>query len=151
MAKKTYTPESFESANKYKYTRMFNDMLTSEVFLSLSKNQRTLYLYMKMQYNGKENPKYIGESNKSFYFNKHLWKDKYKLYTNTRQFQRDRDELIKKGFIICEYKGSIQRKKDIYSFSDKWKKYGTDMFSLTNNEKTTSMLHNEQRGSNEKK
>lgn len=56
----------------------------------LSSGELRLYAYMKH---------YCGDS-LYFEFSKKVWKSNgYKIYTNQNQFYKDRDALIKKGYI----------------------------------------------------
>ncbi len=54
--------------------------------------------------------------------NKSKWKDLYHLYTNESQFYKDRDLLVKYGFIEIIENGKNTRTKSIYMLSDKWRK-----------------------------
>ena len=58
-----------------------------------------------------------------FYFNRELWMDRYKLYTKWQQFNRDREALIKHGFIKVIEEGYNTRTKSKYKFSDEWKQW----------------------------
>lgn len=131
--------------NDSKFTRIHEDLLESEAFLSLTKSQKLLYIYMKrLYYNGSDKSHPNGDR-EQFYFNRALYRDKYKLYTNDESFRKDRDALIEKGFIICVEDGSNTRSKSIYKFSDMWQNYGTKFFQISPANKTLSMLHKERR------
>ena len=116
-----YTPKKFET-NEYNNVLSANiylDMLTSPAWIDTPKNARLLYIYAKAQFWGvKEHPQ---NRQDYFYLNKSLVVDIYKLYTNTSQFRKDINELIKHGFIELVENGKFTRTKNIYKYSDKWK------------------------------
>lgn len=144
MAKRSkYKPKDFESskAGSDCSANIYKSMIESEAFKSLTKNQRLLYVYMKMQYYGVATNKHPKQNQEMFYFNKHLWCDKYGLYKNANSFEKDRDSLIEKGFIKCVENGNNTRTKSVYQFSSKWRLYGSNAFYLYNDEMTTSLLH----------
>ena len=93
-------------------------MMQSKAWGALTNNARVLYLYMKLQYYGQKQIEGRGED--CFYFNKGLYCETYHLYSNTRQFRKDRDLLIQLGFIECIENGKTTRTKSIYKFSNRW-------------------------------
>ncbi len=141
MAKKKYQKKPFESSGVSSDTsaNIYHSMLLSAAWLALTKPQRVLYLTMKDRYYQlKAHPE---NKQELFYFNKGLWKNEYKLYTNAKQFEKDRDALIEKGLIAVVADGYFSQKKTIYKFSDKWQKYGTNAFKIEFNEMSTSLRH----------
>ena len=79
-------------------------MIESLAFNDLTKNQRLLYMYLKLQYyNSKNRP--VKDDNTCFYFNAHMYREKFKLYSNDKQFYNDRDALISHGFIKVKENG----------------------------------------------
>lgn len=145
MSKKPkITCEPFECSpyeNKA-FVRIFLDMVNSSAFRDLSYRQQLLYFYMKIQFCQKDSKKPNGK-HLQFYFNRGLYKNTLKLYSNDEQFRKDRDSLINHGFIICVENGSNTRSKSIYQFSDKWQNYGTEKFVLQPNQKTLTLLRKE--------
>lgn len=124
------------------FVRIFLDMVNSPAFKDLSYKQQLLYFYMKTQFCQKDSKKPNGK-HLQFYFNRGLYKNTLELYSNDGQFRKDRDALIKHGFIICVENGFNTRSKSIYQFSDKWQNYGTEKFILQPNQKTLTLLRKE--------
>lgn len=119
------------------FTLIANDMFTSLAWLELSKGQRLLYVYMKSQYFGaKSHPDNIQER---FYFNQNLYQNGFRLYSNKEQFRKDRDALIRHGFIKCVEDNAHTRKRSVYEFSEKWRYFGTSGFSVSHKEIPASM------------
>lgn len=142
MSKKKYIKKEFESdgSSSDVSANIYKSMILSDAFQSLTKNQRLLYVYMKLQYYSQKKKPY-GKTD-MFYFNRFMWNDKYKLYKgNANSFAKDRDALIEKGFIKIVDDGSTTRTKNVYQFSSKWQKYGTTAFKLDYSEMSTSLRH----------
>lgn len=148
MSKKKNVRKDFESLKPSgdTFARIYKTMVTSEAFKSLSKKQRLLYVYMKMEYYGQPN-KNRPDKNKLelFYFNRGIYKNKYELYTNDGSFYRDRDALIEKGFIDCVRNGLTTRQKSIYRFSNRWRQYGTPYFKKATTDIMSSPMLKKQR------
>lgn len=144
MAKKksnsNYSLKSFESTKPSgePFIRICLSQLESTAFKSLTKNQKTLYVYMKSQYYTKSHPDGITER---FYFNKGLYDKRYNLYKNDECFRKDRNALIEKGFIKCISDGSNTMTKTVYEFSDEWQWYGTNDFNVDLNNMPASMIN----------
>lgn len=119
MKKKTkYAPEPWETVDKKKYTRIYDDKMLSVAFTELKPRQRYLFICMKSMYKGKDwNP------DGTFAF---PWgmAQAYRLYTNKNQFYKDRDALISAGFIDRTVWNKTTRLPNIYRFSDRWKEKG---------------------------
>ncbi len=47
----------------------------------------------------------------------------YQLYSDERQFTRDRDALIQKGLIDCVLTGKTRGAVNIYRYSSRWQKW----------------------------
>lgn len=124
------------------YVRIFLDMVNSPAFKDLSYKQQLLYFYMKIQFGQKDSKKPNGK-HLQFYFNRGLYKNTLELYSNDGQFRKDRDALIKHGFIICIDDGSLTRSKTIYQFSDKWQLFDKENFQIETKHKTLSLLRKE--------
>lgn len=138
MARKKYTPKSFESVGKVKTTsgkekadtsaNIFESMLLSQAFQSLNARQRILYVICKAQYYGKRKPEkdypeidqFQGDD--KFYLNWSLVQ-RYGVYrpSMSSNFYADMKALADKGFIEIISSGKTHRKKTIYKFSDRWK------------------------------
>lgn len=137
MAKRAsrYTPEPYDTAvgKGDPFLTFYGSMLNSEAFCDLTKNQRLLLFYCRYVRFGvpaKKKPYQDDES--AFYFNRALWKDTFKLYSeaNKQSFYTDMLALISHGFIDCEMSGKTLRAKSIYRYSSRWKKYGTPEFEV---------------------
>lgn len=114
-----------KKTGKQCYGSFWSSMAESEEFKSLTKNQKLLYMYCKLQLMYQNRTKEEIEMYRSstfFTFERDKWKNKYGLYTdgNRQQFYDDRDALIEKGFIKILVKGKSNMTKNIYDFSDKW-------------------------------
>lgn len=120
--KPKYKIRNFESGKtKDIFATIYADMIQSQAWKELTNNARVLYIYMKLQYYGQ---KPINEMEDYFYFNKAMYTKTYKLYTNVGQFYKDRDLLVKNGFIeIVGGSTKTTREKMIYRYSDKWKEF----------------------------
>lgn len=110
---------------------IFESMLQSTAFKSLTSKQKILYVYCKAQYYGKRKPKKTYEkqglfqADEYFYFNIGL-AEEYGLYkmANHKRLYTDLKALEKAGFIVCEKSGKGHKEKNVYCFSDEWKKRG---------------------------
>ena len=140
---KRYIPDTCESGIGYKDTsaNIFESMMLSNAWLDLTSNQKVLYLCCKSQKYSQHSIN--DEDTKSFYFNRHLWLNKYKLYSasNQRYFYKDMGELILHGFIKCGKCGAVAKEKNIYQLSDKWQVWDTNLFNLDNSELSMSLLN----------
>lgn len=117
---KKYTPKEFETIGDRKLSVViFAAMMESYAWSQLTNNARVLYLYMKLQLYGAKPIE--GRDSDCFYFNQALFMGK--LYTNKAQFRKDRDMLIKYGFIELVENGEFTRTKSIYKYSSKWKDF----------------------------
>ena len=118
--KQKYVPKRYESRKQSGdiSANIYASMMHSAAWQNLTSNAIRLYLYMKLQLYGQKSIPEQGEE--CFYFNKAMWKNTYQLYTNQAQFYKDRDLLVKNGFIEIIEHGQNTRTKAIYKFSDKW-------------------------------
>lgn len=123
--KKKYIPKSFESSKGEGDLSavLYASMLQSPAWKKLTKPQQVLYLYMKLQFYGANQVEDMPQI--YFHFNQTLWKKTYGLYTNTTSFYKDRDALIKHGFVEMVESGRNTRSKAIYKLSYNWQN-GTD-------------------------
>ena len=139
--KPKYKPKPFESrgetykdgngkVRKDSSANLFESMLTSEAFQSLTSRQKVLYVYCKSQYYGKRKPgrdypdiKEL-QGDDMFYFNLRL-AITYGLYpeSSSSNFYSDMGVLIDRGFIERVVSGAAHRSKSIYRFSDGWQKW----------------------------
>lgn len=122
MARKSkFTPNNFENVGKSKLSAtIYASMLQSPAWYALSPKAQQLYIYMKLQLYGQkplDSEKY-GED--CFVFNRAMYTTVYPIYKNGAQFRRDRDQLIRYGFIEIVECGRTTRTKNIYRFSAKW-------------------------------
>lgn len=118
---------------------LYASMLTSQAWLDLTPQQKTLYTCCKLQlYAEKSKPT---EDTATFTMNQWKWRDQYQLYKagNERSFYRDMTALIEHGFIACVESGAYSKRKSIYKFSSKWQKWGTEAFEISPAEMTVSM------------
>ena len=109
------------------FFRIYESMLISPAFISLSKNQKLLYMYCKAQVMGKRKPKVdfsdIGEFQGEEYFYLHLQAVvDYGLYKRggQTQFRRDMQALEDKGFIKKVSSGKYNKSKNIYMLVSDW-------------------------------
>lgn len=117
--KSEYKRKSFETRivgkpadTHEKYVGLCLTMLMSDAYANLSDGAKNLYVYMRLQYDGKNED--------GFCFNRGLWFKTYKLYKNPNSFYKHREELINQGFIRIKESGRNTRTKSIYAFSDEW-------------------------------
>lgn len=140
--KQKYNPKAFESVGEHFLNQkgksqidtsanIYESMLQSAAFKSLTTKQQILYVYCKAQYYGKRKPKKdyekqgLFQSDEHFYFNIGL-AEEYGLYkmSNHKRLYTDLRALEKAGFIACEKSGKGHKEKNVYCFSDKWQKWG---------------------------
>ena len=124
--KKKYQKKDFESTGVgYDVSaNIYLSMMKSKAWEALTKNQRILYLYLKMQYySQKRKPNKDDKS--MFYFNQTKWMNEYQLYSegNKKSFYNDIEQLIIKGFIDCVSSGKTTRERNIYKYSSRWQNY----------------------------
>ena len=121
------TNYSFESANqKYDFTKICRDMQRSKAWKELSLRQHGLYLYLKAKFT--VNTRTLDNNSQDISIPSSEAK---KLYGDLRTFRKDIDKLIELGFIKQNISGVPTMSVSIYGFSEKWKYYGTDKFSIT--------------------
>lgn len=108
------------------YIKMYTSMTTSPAYISLTGNQRALYMFCRFQeYNGSNEPwkEYTnlkaGNSSKPFFLNWKLAKVNG-LYKTKYTFYKDLQRLIELGFINCLHDGKPGGNKSIFAYSDKW-------------------------------
>lgn len=145
---KKYKAPKFQSAfgGNEKFTPIYDSMLDSPAFLSLTGNQKALFIYMYRKYDGANAKNHPENNPEAFYFNRSVYKA---LYSNPAQFARDRDALIEKGFIICLDCGVNTRTKAVYRYSDMWQNYGTDRFYIDPKYMTVSLLNKLKKAENQ--
>ena len=124
--KKKYQKKDFESTGVgYDVSaNIYLSMMKSKAWEALTKNQRILYLYLKLQYySQKRKPNKDDKS--MFYFNQTKWMNEYQLYSegNKKSFYNDIEQLIIKGFIDCVSSGKTTRERNIYKYSSRWQNY----------------------------
>ena len=119
-----YVPKPYESSNPKNDTfgAIYFSMLQSVAWKELKKGEQRLYLCMKQElHNSKNKP--IKSDLLCFSFNLSMYSTKYNLGKNKRQFIKEKDSLIEKGFITCEDGGANTHTNAIYRFSDQWQRY----------------------------
>ena len=117
-------PKPYESSNPKNDTfgAIYFSMLQSVAWKELKKGEQRLYLCMKQElHNSKNKP--IKSDLLCFSFNLSMYSTKYNLGKNKRQFIKEKDSLIEKGFITCEDGGANTHTNAIYRFSDQWQRY----------------------------
>lgn len=145
-----YVPTAYESElsfapmpkkgnkRKDKSANVYYSMLMSKAWRELTGNQKELYLFCKLQQFGEslsyeEHATEIEKQNLEkpnlsdrFTMNKSKWCELYQLYTeqNAKRFYNDMKRLIELGFVELLQSGRTNKTKNIYKFSDKWKKRG---------------------------
>lgn len=109
------------------FARIYESMLWSEAFQSLTKNQRLLYVYCKAQIMGKRKPKQdykeyeLYQEEECFYFCLHDAIN-YKLYSygGKGSFYKDMQALEKAGFIKKVSSGQKSKSKNVYKLVSDW-------------------------------
>ncbi len=121
---------AFESLHENgAFTKISNDMIKSKAWKNLSLRQQGLYLHLKTKFTKYKNQDTnvndisIPKSEAST------------LYGDLSTFRKDIDVLIDTGFIRQIKSGWNTRTSNIYGFSDKWKLFGTDKFSIPETDK----------------
>ena len=154
MSKKTnsYMPKPFEStigSKKDTSANIYMSMLKSNAFMSLTSSQKVLYLYCKsQQYGMPTNERAKSElidKLEDFTVSEYKWKETFKLYSkaNRSKFYKDMNKLIEVGLIDCVRPGQSSRTKNIYKFSSRWLKYGTEDFEIPESAKSAAYKHQE--------
>ena len=157
--KEKYKPKDFESYPiilKRAYdvsANIYESMILSPAWLDLTPKQKELYQVCKLQmYAQKRRPKLeeidgADVRTTAFYMNRHLWMTKYQIYKpgNEKAFYRDMEALIDHGFIKCVSSGAYNKEKSIYDYSDKWRFYGENCFSIPAEHKTPAMNKKERK------
>lgn len=122
---------SFESTNqKYDFTKICRDMQRSEAWKQLKPRQIGLYFLFKSKFT--VNSKTLENNAENISFTTSEAKNHY---GDLRTFRSDVDKLIDLGFIKQIMSGVPRMEASIYGFSDRWKEYGTDTFSIPDNDK----------------
>ena len=141
MGKSKFEPEPFESAGGYYLksgkvrkdtsANIYESMLRSEAFMTLTSRQKVLYLYCKAQFFGKRKPgkdhpevdEFQGDE--AFYLNLKMAVDEYGLYPegSAKNFYQDMAALIDHGLIVRISSGFRRREKSVYRFSTAWKEW----------------------------
>lgn len=122
MPKKTkLSTYAFERSDTKKLSSvLYDSMLSSKAFMTLTPRAKVLYLYMKLQLYGQ---KPVDNDATVFYFNRALYVGKYELYTKWKDFDADKRQLIDHGFIDEIENGANSRTKNKYKFSGRWMEY----------------------------
>lgn len=119
---------------------LYASMLTSPAWMDLSAQQKTLYVYCKLQlYGERRKPT---DDPTTFTMNRGKWCETYRLYKpgNERAFYRDMASLIEHGFVVCVESGACTRTKSIYRLSSMWQQWGTAAFEVSVSDMTLSMV-----------
>ena len=140
MGKKyEYKPKSFESVGgvyldrtgkkrKESSANIYESMLISEAFRTLTDRQKALYLYCKAQYFGKHKPmqdfKDVPElQNESYFYLSWHMVQEYGSYKESMQgnFSKDMKALAEHGLIRVISQGKARGHKSIYAFDNGWR------------------------------
>lgn len=135
-------PQKFETkGGKGGFVRLYDDLLFSVAFNSLTPGARTLYmffLYARYHQTSEEKAylaqKYGNTDHTYLFFNESRWQDTpnhkrdsmhYCIYPvgGGRQFRRDKNALIDKGFLEVIEQNSHRMAKNVYRLSSKWQDY----------------------------
>lgn len=117
--KDTYGLLDFEShTKKGKHLRIADNMMDSPAWAELSVYAESIYLLMKKKFN------YHNAENISLTYKEGMQKMSKDRYRDSL------DELIDYGFIKIIGGGWTVQKATIFAFSDQWKYYGTDQFTV---------------------
>lgn len=132
--RKKYKAQSYESAGDHfinakgklqadTSANIYESMLMSGAFQTLTAKQQILYVCCKAQAYGKRKPMQDNAEYQAdcFYFNWQKALD-YGLYTesSSRNFYRDMRVLIDSGLIELVQSGKGHKQKNIYKYSAKW-------------------------------
>lgn len=121
--KKKQPPEKWENQGfNERFERLYIGQLTHPAMLSLKPRAFRLYVYMKLQYKGKETKSNPNGKKEQFYCNWKMMSKDYPLYNNKNSLYSDIKVLIEQGFIECVERNKNTRDKNVYAFSDKWTK-----------------------------
>ena len=123
-------PKYWETATNKHYFVIYDDLLESDAFRTLTARQKDLYLKCVSLYKNARIPKQdypnlewiTGEN--EFYISKATVL-KCGLYpaSSVSNLYKDMDALEEHGLVKKLSSGMAQHKKSIYSFSDEWKEY----------------------------
>lgn len=146
--RKKQPPKSYQrrSNGSSHFIQLFDDLLDSKAFHSLSARQKILYVYCLRESHGtamRDNAPEGGQGDERlFYMNRGLRVKVHELYSesDTRGFERDMGALVSVGLVDCVSSGYAAREKSVYRLSARWWHYGTRAFSLPDEVKTTHML-----------
>lgn len=125
-SKETYKKTPFESDGNPSdvSANIYESMLKSPAFKDLTASQRMLCVYMKARYYGQKRKPYKDDRT-SFTFNESVWikgnPHGYEIYSNKRQFYKDRQALIDHGFIEIAENNKNQRESNVYRYSSEWR------------------------------
>ena len=112
---------SFESRSENSpYARITKNMVTSQAWQQLNCYEQTLYLHMKLKYNGKPG----SERDISF-----TYAEGQKLMSK-KTFTRSMDKLIEVGLIDLVTHRPFSAACNIYGLSRRWHNYGTNDFKI---------------------
>ena len=140
MKTKAFTPQWMTNGRSNRFIRVYINMMESDAFNSLTKNQRLLLIYMYAEYNPSTKTHHPKNNINFFYFNRKKYKSELALYSNDRQFYMDRDALVRHGFIEVVEAGYLTRSKSIYKYSQNWKRYDPKRpFIISGSGRTGSM------------
>jgi hypothetical protein len=110
---------SFESRSENSpYARITRNMVNSPAWQELNPYEQTLYLHMKLKYNGKPG----SENNISFTYKEGT------MLMSKPVFTRSMDKLIEVGLVDLFRHMPYSKLSNIYGFSDRWHEYGTPDF-----------------------
>lgn len=93
------------------FVMIFKEMLNSEAWESISNPARVAYLHMK----GKKCTVHGEEITLSF--------GEMERFMHRHTFSTAIDQLEECGFIVKSQRGGLYRKRNYYSFSDRWRTY----------------------------
>ena len=127
MSKRKKYPQNYPFESNFErqpFVKLCKDMLSSKAWNDLSLRQQGLYVYLKNKFTVSKNQD-TNENNISI-----PTKEVINLYGDTRTFRKDIDRLISVGLIRCVASGYVNKTVSIYGFSDTWKKYGKENFSV---------------------
>lgn len=128
------------------FIQLYDDVLDSKAFHSLSARQKVLYVYCVRESYGaamRDSAKGSAKGNPAlFYMNKALRTEVHELYakSDTRCFERDMAALVGAGLVDCVRSGYERREKTVYRLSSRWWHFGTCAYSLPDSVKTTHQL-----------
>lgn len=131
------------------HCRIYNQVLKSKAYKTLTPNAKNLYAICKAQEFGRKwfpsgykLPSNLTEREKRAYFtmNKNKWLDEYGFAKYDGAFYKAMKELIIHGFVDCVYQGKIYKQANVYRLSTRWQQYDNENYEVPVKFMTAQMI-----------